>query len=486
MSINDSASRLQRQVRSGLIWSAVQNWALRLGTLVLFLVMARLLAPAQMGLFATASLILAFVGLFTEQGLGEALIQSAEVTPSQLNAVFWLNVLAAGFLTGLLIVLAPLIAAYFKEPDLTMILRVSSISLIFSALSFGQVSMHRRLFEYRRIAVATLIATAISGAIGITVAVLGYGVWGLVAQFITNSLFVTLLLWIRPVWKLSAGIDWRAAIPLLRFGSARLGTYVLAFVSGRYIELILASMLGTVALGIYAVGVKLPQALSQVVTSTVMNVALNGFSRVSADAPKLRSAYYTSIKLCTVLALPVFGLTAALSPWLTVVLFGSQWQAASMPMAWIAILGGIQLIGATNGTVLAATGRPSWVLGLDAFKVLLTLAILHFSNLSDLRGLVIAYVVAQSVAIPVAFVLARSSLGISIRTLFLDNWPAVASIALSYAAVIALGQVLDEHKLPPLLSLVALGATAVVVNFGALVLMRASLLTEVVALVRGR
>ena len=115
---------LRAKVRSGVLWSAVQNWGVRLSSLLLFMVVARWLSPEQLGLFAAATVVIAFLNLLSEQGLGEALVQREEITQEQINSVFWLNLGASLLIVGLLWFVAPLIAALMKLPELVPILRV--------------------------------------------------------------------------------------------------------------------------------------------------------------------------------------------------------------------------------------------------------------------------------------------------------------------------------------------------------------------------
>jgi len=453
---------LRAKVRSGVLWSAVQNWGVRLSSLLLFMVVARWLSPEQLGLFAAATVVIAFLNLLSEQGLGEALVQREEITQEQINSVFWLNLGASLLIVGLLWFVAPLIAALMKLPELVPILRVVSLSMPLTAASFGQLAMRRRRFEYRWLAKTVLASTMVSSMVALAMLFAGLGVWSLVAQSLTTAAVISALLWIRPSWHLTMKTDFAATRPLMAYGAKRVSTSLLDFANTRYIELFLASTLGPASLGLYTVGVRVYQALMQVFSSTILEVAQNGFCRLSADRPGLIRAYFQSIAATAAIVMPVFILIAAVAPSLTVTLFGARWVASAEVTRWVAMLGAVQVLQVYNGTVYNAIGRPGVGLQFMIFKVMLTFSALFLARDAGLQVLLQAYVASQLATTPLSFWLVRRLIGVSLTQLFGTLWPYVLSSA--FMALVALGvaSLLEARGAPA--PLVLLGACAAAVS----------------------
>ena len=455
------STTLHSKVRSGLLWSVVQSWGVKLAALLLFMVLARVLGPHQMGVFATAMAVLAFIALFVDQGLSEAIVQRAQITVQQLNTAFLINLVMALLLFALLWLIAPLIAAYLKIAELSGILRVSSFGVLVSAASFSQQAINRRNFNYRWLAVCTLVATLIAGVTAVFFALNGLGIWSLVIQALITAVVTTLMLWSRPQWRFSFDFDFAGTRPLLGYGLNRLASNVLEFVNTRYIEIFLAAALGPVALGIYSVGVRVYQALMQALSSAVLEVALNGFSRLAHDRTALVRAYYKAITLTAAIAVPVFCLLAAVAPEATIVLFGSKWAGSAAVMQPMALLGAVQVLQFYNVTILNAIGKPSIGLKLMILKAVVTLATLWVVREQSLAVIVYAFVASQLVTTLPGFYLLRRYVGVSLRSVANHVAPFLLGALLIIAGIEAARSFDGLMQLSPILRLLILGLLGV-------------------------
>jgi len=421
---------------SGLMWSSIQNWGTRIMTLVVFTVFARVLSPDELGVFAAAMAVLTFVQMFSEQGLTDAIVQRREVSPRLLNTAAAVNLLLAVVVMGALFVAAPHVAQRMAMPALTDVLRFCAFNLLIMALGFSQQAMQRRAFNYRWLAACSFVSTFASGIVGISCAMLGYGVWSLVAQAIVAAVLNTLMLWLRPQWRFGWEFDLQGVKGLLGFGMQRLGANLLDFANTRYVELYIAASLGAVSLGVYAVGVKIYQALMQVMGSVVFGVALGGFSRLAHDRAALHAAYYRSMASASVLALPLFWGVAALAPEIIEAIFGARWMESVLVLQLLGIVGGLQVLQYQNGVMFNAIGRPSVALGFLVFRTAVTFSALWMSGGSDLDRTVTYYAASQALVFVPNFFLARKVLGIDFREVASRVWP-FALAAMSALAVVS-------------------------------------------------
>lgn len=478
------AKSLRANVRAGLIWSAVQSWGGRLAVLGLFMVVARMLSPEDIGLFAMVSAMMYLLAMLTDQGLVEAVVQRAEVTQEQLNTVFFFNMgLAMLMLTGVWIA-APWLAAWFKAPQGADLLRVLALTLPLSAASLGQSAMRKRGFEYRWLAFVNLAATLVGCVLALALILAGAGVWGLVAQWVIGTSLLTAMFWTRPAWRLSRRTDFAGTVPLFKYGLNRISAAILDFLNTRYIEFFLVATLGPAVLAIYTVGVRIQQALMQALGSTAYELAHNGFSRLANDRPALLGAYYKSLTATTALMVPMFCLIAAVAAPLTSVLFGARWLASVDVTRVVCVLGAIQLLQLYNGTLLNAIGRPSLNLHFTIAKLVLTIGAFEFVRGDGLETLLSAYFVSQLAIMPATFYAVRRLVGVSLREVCRQLWPFVAGSVLMSAAAVLVLKTMGPRS--PLLELIAATAAGALVYAGFIGLVAPGTFRRAIAVIKAK
>src|SRR3989442_13120486 len=211
MPVRDSVHRLtlRQQILSGLRWSAGVRLASQLFTWAVTLVVVRLLSPEDYGLLSMAMVVVGFLYMFAEFGMGPAVVQKSEISELELRKVFGLIVVIHGSLCILLALAAPLIAAFFAEPRLVVLIRALSVLFLISAFQVMPDALLQRRMEFRRRSLNDF-AGAICGSVTTLIgALLHWGVWALVAgTFVTQA------------WK-SIGLN--RIMPYLRWPDFRFG-----------------------------------------------------------------------------------------------------------------------------------------------------------------------------------------------------------------------------------------------------------------------
>lgn len=463
---------LQSKVVAGLMWSSFASWGQGIVSLLIFMILARLLGPHNLGVFAAILVVISFIQMFAEQGLSEAIVQRPEITSAVLNTIALINFGLALLILLAVFFFAPLIAQLTGIPEMMEPLRVVASAVLISALTFAQQAMLRRNFNYRWLSICSLSSVLISGAIGIAFAVAGFGVWSLVIQSVTNAIVNNLMIWSKPQWRFGFACDFRGVLPLLGFGSKRLATNVVELVSTRYIEIFIATTLGPAALGIYAAGVKMYQAVMGMVGGSVLNVVLNGFSRIAHDRARLQAAYYRSVAMMTSTVSAAFALGAFLAPELTTVLFGEKFAESARIMEIFMLWGALQAVMWCTGTAYNAVGRAGISLGLSIFRAIVILPVLWFVSDQNLIVVVYSFMAAQLTTIPVSLLVARAVLGISMKRQVAAMMPFVLALLVVGAGTIWARQLEFMALLPAWERLAILGASGMLA-YGSIVLLTA-------------
>ena len=170
--------------------------------LVVAVVMARLLGPKDFGVIAMCSIFTGISAIFIEFGTGEAIIRHDEdkTTNEFLSSIFWLNIFIGITVSAILILLSGPIAIFFNYEIIQKIIVISSISIIFSAISIVPRSVLRKRLDFKSIFYQRAIVLPISGVICISLALKGYGIWSLVAHSISVSTGGALMLLYFSKW----------------------------------------------------------------------------------------------------------------------------------------------------------------------------------------------------------------------------------------------------------------------------------------------
>ena len=192
---------LRQKAAKGVAWSAIENLGTQAIYFVVFLVLARLLQPEEFGLVSLAGVFISFMMVFADQGLSDAIVQRQDLEPEHLDTAFWINLGICALLAIFTFAAAGSVSSFFHQPQLKPIIAWLSLSFLFNGFSSVQQSLLRRQLAFRALAVRSLVATFASGIVGVVMALMGFGVWSLVAQQLINRVLAILGLWWASDWR---------------------------------------------------------------------------------------------------------------------------------------------------------------------------------------------------------------------------------------------------------------------------------------------
>ena len=188
------------------------------------IVLSRLLLPEEFGLLAMVMVFSRFGNIFSDMGLSRALIHKREISPHDTSTVFWATVMLGFLLAGLMAALAPSIAWFYEQPELTALALVIALNFILNSLNIIPRTLLEKGLQFRFLFFIDATATVLSGLIAIGMALSGYGVWSLVAQIMFRTLFISILFWLFHPWRPSLVFDRTAFGSAAGYGLPLLGT----------------------------------------------------------------------------------------------------------------------------------------------------------------------------------------------------------------------------------------------------------------------
>lgn len=357
----------------GVGWSAIDNVAQYAVSFIVSIVLARLLSPEDYGLLGLVAIFTAVCTALINGGFGSALIRKKEVTEDDYNTAFVVNLVMSLFLYVVIFFCAPLIARFFGRDELIALTRVSSLGMIIGALSLVQQTRLTKRIDFKTQTKVTLIASISSGVIGIVMAVLGFGVWALVAQGLSSQLFRTVFLWVFNKWVPGLRFSKKSFSELFGFGWKLMVSGVLDTVWKELYQVVVGKFYSPATLGQYTRAKGFSQLFSSNLTAVIQRVTFPVLSDIQDDNTRMVNAYRRIIKTTMfITAISMFFLGAVSEP-LLYCLIGPKWHEAATYLPLICIAGSLYPLHAINLNMLQVQGRSDLFLILEIVKKIIAL-----------------------------------------------------------------------------------------------------------------
>jgi len=351
---------LKESAVSGLKWSTSARIGKQILQFVTLIILARLLNPEDFGLMASAMVVIGLANVFRDLGISAALIQRQEVTDDLYSSVFWISVLLGIIFMALLIILAPIIANFFNVSTLIPMLKVLSLSFLFSGFSIVQQAMMEKTFKFKNIAIFELSSTFLGALTGISLALLNYGVWSLVFQNLIFSFTLSLLIWLNFSQKPRFYFSFIEIKSIAKFSGNLAGFNILNYFVRNADYILIQKFLGEQQLGYYTLAYRLMLYPLQNVSAVITRVMFPVLSKIQNDNDRFRDIYLKLVNFISLLSFPLMLGLVAVSDNFVVVVFGAKWEPVTTLILILAPLGLLQSIYTPAGMIYQAKGRTDW------------------------------------------------------------------------------------------------------------------------------
>lgn len=359
---------LKDKTVKGTFWSAADAFLGQGVTLVVGIVLARLLSPEEYGLIGIVLIFTSIMLGIVDSGFSNSLIRKPDITNDDYNTLFYFNLAVSTFLFLLLYACAPWIAWFFERPQLVALVRVMGLLLIIQALTIVQNTILTRNIDFKTKTKASFISAVCSGAVGIAMAFIGYGVWSLVGQQLSRQFVYSCCLWSFNHWRPS----WIFSMVSLRymwgFGWKLLLTGLIDKLWADLKKIVVSKFYSPAMLGQFSKSGYYAQLFSANFTSIIQRVTYPVLAQVQDDKTRMVSAYRRVIKTTMfVTAVCMFSLGAVAEPFIYC-LIGPKWHMAASFLPLICIYRSTYPLQAINLNMLQVQGRTDIFLYLDIVK----------------------------------------------------------------------------------------------------------------------
>lgn len=424
---------LKNKTVKGVGWSAIDNVAQYGVTFIVSIVLARLLSPDDYGLLGLIAIFTAVCGTLINAGFTTALIRKKDATDDDYNTVFIVNLGMSLLLYGIIFFCSPLIADFFQREELVWLTRVSSLGMILGALSLVQQTRLTKRIDFKSQTKITIVASFSSGIVGITLALMTFGVWALVAQTLSSQLIRTVLLWHVNKWIPRLSFSTKSFHELFGFGWKMMVSGVIDTVWKELYQFVVGTFYRPATLGQYTRARQFSQLLSSNLTSVVQRVTYPVLSNIQDDKQRMINAYRRIIKTTMfVTSISMFFLAAISEP-LLYCLIGPKWHEAATYLPLICVVGSTYPLHAINLNMLQVQGRSDLFLDLEIIKKIISTGPLLVGAFVGIFPMLWASVIVNIIAYFLNSYYTGKLLGYS-------SWMQIKDVAPSYriATIIAL------------------------------------------------
>jgi teichuronic acid exporter len=413
-----SDRHLKGQALSGVRWIVTARVLVQLITWPTTIVVMRLLHPHDYGIVAMSTIVIGFVALFGEPGLAAGLVQTQVLREDTSRAASGVILLLNLALLTALMLAAPWVAAWYREPQLTLVIRVASLSLLSTAIATVPQALLQRNLRFREMALA-LVAGNLGGCLAtVTLAFLDFGVWALVIGSLVISFMTSVVIIYYQgavVWpSLSRGLE--PVRHLVHFSAHILGSRLLWYWSYSVDLIILGRLVPSSAVGSYSVGSNLAAIPGDKIMDALNRVSFPTLSRMRSDPARFNA---TAERLLGLLALFGFAIAwgiAAVAPEFVHVVLSDKWRLAVTPLVMLSIAAPIRMLWAFQYTVNIAAGFPAAnTRVLTVCGVLLPIGILVGARADGINGAAISLVVVYPIVFLVSTWLTCRATGRAMR-----------------------------------------------------------------------
>jgi O-antigen/teichoic acid export membrane protein len=460
-----------------MVWSLLENGGMALISFVSLVIYLRILSIAEFGIFSTVLALIELLGVLVTMLFHNALVQRADATDVHFNTAFTATmglslVMACGCWA-----LAPAFAAWIHQPSATPVLEWMSLIFPCSAVSATLVAQQRRQFEFRSLALRSLIGRLVGGGIGIAAALLGAGLWSLVIQQILIAAIGSFVLWTMAERTPRLRFRYREFKQMLVFGVLSVGGVFLSISIRRVWTLLSTSFLGVEAAGYLNLSFRVVDMLWGVAATAVGQVSLPMLAGLQFDPARLKRAYQASTRFSCLAIYPCFVGLASVAPDVVDLLFGHRWQPSS---PYVAVLGFLVLLQAPRMAftpLLTALGKPrDSLVGLIAELIFMLIAV-WFSRVPTLAWAIGIWAASETVLFLVSGWVLRRVTGYSVLEQFDGVLKPLLASLLMAAVVTEIGMRLPV-ELGPILRLAVLVPLGAVMFTGAIFLLDRKVVKE--------
>lgn len=389
----------KNKVISSLIWKFLEKGGVQGIQFVVTLILSRLVTPEDYGIIAILLFFIQISNVFIQTGFSTALIQKKDSDNLDFSSILYLTLLISLIFYLVIFFSAPFIAEFYKYDSLVILLRIIALSLIIGVINSVQSAYASKHMLFKKFFFSSICAVSISGAVGIYIAYLGYGVWALVVQYLCNILITTVVLFFTVKWRPSMQFSIKRVKELWNFGYKLLCTCLIDSIFNNVNNLVIGKVYSKESLGLYNRGQQFSQIIATNIDGSIQSVMLPAISNYKDDKEMVKNMTRKSISIASFIVMPLMICLAAIAKPLILLLLTEKWIMCVPYFQLACFYYATSPIHTANITAIYALGRSDISLKLEVIKKIVQITVLIITVRYSVLAMAIGQVIYGLIAL---------------------------------------------------------------------------------------
>lgn len=373
---------LKDKAAKGLFWGGVSNGLQQVLGMLFGIFLARILSVDDYGLVGMLAIFVAIANSISESGFTAALTNKNEFKHADYNAVFWFNLIAGSLSYVVLFLAVPLIARFFGRVELVALSRLFFLTIILGAFATAHSAILFKRMMVKERAKIDLCALALSGVVGILLALSGFGYWALAWQSVTFSVVTMLLRWYFSPWRPTLNVDLWPVKEMFGFSAKLLLTNIFNYINSNIFSVLLGRFYNAMEVGYYSQGNKWMSMGYSSIWGMINGVAQPIFTEITDDKERQRIVLRKMIRFAAFVSFPVMLGLAFIARELIVVAVGDKWLPSVPILQLFCVWGTVSPVQLLYSQLAIAYGRSDFYMRSHIFigilQLVVALAMLRF------------------------------------------------------------------------------------------------------------
>lgn len=422
--MNDS---IEKKTLKSVAWTSVDRFGALAIQFIVTSILARLLEPADFGMVGMLALFMAVGSLLIDSGFSHTLIQKENVSNQDYSTVFLTNILIGITLYGVLFIAAPGIACFFNTPQLTTFARTIFLMFPINALCVVHLAKLTRELQFKTIAKISIYSALVSGGVGISVALCGYGIWALIFQQLSLYVSRVILYWLFVRWYPTTWFNRRSFRTLWKFSMNLLGTGVIVTIFDNIYVFIVGRFFPLDVTGYFNQAWQMGTMLPSLITGVVSKAAFPIFCQVNKQRNPLSDISRKTLHANLFISIPCMFGVMVMAPNIFTAFFSEKWLPSVPLFRIICIYGAFMPIRVVNTDAIKACGKGKLYLGLETFQRCLVLISILLSIKQGIPSLLWGRTIACLAALLIDMYLCGKAICLPMHKQLQEQWRVVVA-----------------------------------------------------------
>lgn len=352
-------SDVKKQVVSGVKWTTIGTIVNAAAALLKISILARYLDKSDFGLMALVTFVMGFMNLFNDMGLTSAILHKQLISKKEYASLYWLNIGFSIGLYALLLLLSPVVANFYEESELRLLIPLLGLNLLISA--FGRIfkTIESKHLLFKNVTIFEIIAAILSLVLAVYLAINGYGVLALVYSALLQYIVQNMLYFILGVRKYGLLLHYRfkETKPFLKIGVYQVGSQVLNYVNRDIDILLIGKFFSSEILGGYSLARELVRRPVSILGPIINKVGAPTLALYNESVSQLKENFLKLLNIVASISLPLYLMVIIFAKQIVLVLYGRDFVEIKILVQILAINMIFRFIGGTVGNLVTATGK---------------------------------------------------------------------------------------------------------------------------------